>query len=241
MPKSILVTGTDTGVGKTVVTAGLAAAIRKRGIDAGVMKVAATGCTFADGYAVSADTQFLRAVTGVTEPDWMIAPICLEPPVAPAVAARMTGVPIAWGRVREGLNDLLERHPVVLAEGVGGFLVPVDDEMLLADIAGRLGMTVLIVARPGLGTINHTLLTIEAVQMRDLRVAGVVFCETFADEEDVSTATNAGEIERIAGVHILGTLPFDPELSVEECRPGRLVEHVEEHLDVEGFIRRECG
>ncbi|HUW57600.1 MAG TPA: dethiobiotin synthase [Planctomycetota bacterium] len=241
MSKAILVTGTDTGVGKTVVTAGLAAALRARGIDAGVMKVAATGCTVADGYTVSADTQFLRAVTGVTEPDWMLAPICLESPLAPAVAARRTGLPVSWKQIKQGLNDLLERHPVVLAEGVGGFLVPIDEETLLSDVAERLGMTVLIVARPGLGTINHTLLTIEAVQMRGLRVAGVVFCETFEDEEDGSTATNPGEIERIAGVHILGTLPFDPELSVEECRPGRLVESVEEHLDVEGFIRRECA
>ncbi|KPJ52438.1 MAG: hypothetical protein AMS16_06370 [Planctomycetes bacterium DG_58] len=241
MSSVILVTGTDTAVGKTVVTAGLAAAIRSRGIDAGVMKVAATGCTISDGYICSADTQFLRALTGVTEPDWMIAPICLEPPLAPAVAARLTGVGVSWDQVKQGVVDLCERHPVVLVEGVGGLLVPLDDEMLLADVAERLGMTVLIVARPGLGTINHTLLTIEAVQMRELRVAGVVFCQTFEDEEDVSTATNPAEIERIAGVHILGTLPFDPELSVEECRAGRLVELVEEHLDVEGFIRRECS
>lgn len=239
----ILVTGTDTGVGKTVVTAGLSAALRARGIDAGVMKPVASGCPLDDdGYVHSPDTSFLRVVSGVDDPEFMITPVCLEPPLAPAVAARASGVPVQMKDVRQALVDLRERHSVVLVEGVGGFLVPLDDETLLGDLAERLGMTALIVARPGLGTINHTLLTIEAVQMRDLRVAGVVFCETpeCGPENDESIATNAGEIERIAGVHMLGMLPFDAGLSVEECRPGRLAELVEEHLDVEGFIRREC-
>lgn len=241
MSTVILVTGTDTGVGKTVVTAGLAAALRSRGMDAGVMKPVASGCTVADGVTYSPDTDFLRALTGVAEPDWMITPVCLEPPVAPSVAARQTRGVVSLALIRQSLSDLCERHPVVLVEGVGGFLVPIDDETLLADIAEQLGMTVLIVARPGLGTINHTLLTIEAVQMRELRLAGVVFNHTFEGGEDASSATNPGEIERIAGVRILGTLPFDAELSVEGARPGNLVELVERHLDVEGFIRRECA
>jgi len=240
MSKVILITGTDTGVGKTVVTAGLVAALRARGIDAGVMKPVASGCTIADGVMYSPDTDFLRTVTGVTEPDFMVTPVMLEPPLAPAVASRMTGVPVTVNQIQVGLYNLTERHPVVLVEGVGGFLVPVNDEMLMSDLAEKLCDSVLIVARSGLGTINHTLLTIEAVQMRGLRVAGVVFNHAYADDVDASTDTNPAEIERIAGVHLLGTLPFDPELSVEACSPGALVESVETNLDVEGFIRREC-
>jgi dethiobiotin synthetase len=153
----------------------------------------------------------------------------------------MSGVTTVLRDMRQGLIDLMERHPVVLVEGVGGFLVPLDDQTLLADFAEKAAMTVLIVARCGLGTINHTLLTIEAVQMRGLRIAGVVFDETSADASDESAATNPTEIERLSGMHILGTLPFVPDLSVEQCVPGQLVDLVEHHLDVEGFIRRELS
>jgi dethiobiotin synthetase len=240
MSTVILVTGTDTGVGKTVVTAGLAGALRRRGVNAGVMKPVATGCTVADGLPHSSDTDFLRAVTGVEEPDWMITPVCLEPPLAPAVAARITGVVVSVNLITQNLYDLCDRHPVVLVEGIGGFLVPLNDETLLSEFAEQMDMTVLIVARPGLGTINHTLLTVEAVRLRNLRIAGVVFNQTRPDETDASTDTNPGEIERIAGIRILGTLPFDPELSVEDRVPGNLVELVEANLDVRGFIDREC-
>ncbi|HUV39870.1 MAG TPA: dethiobiotin synthase [Planctomycetota bacterium] len=239
MSRAILVTGTDTGVGKTVVTAGLAAALRARGIDVGVMKPVATGCTIADGELISPDTEFLRAATGVTEPDFMVTPVMLEPPLAPTVASRMTAAPFTFNQISTGLYDLLERHPVVLVEGVGGFLVPVTDEMLLADVAEAMKMTVLVVARPSLGTINHTLRTVEAVRMRELRIAGIVFNVTCEDDVDASSDSNVDEIERITGLRILGTLPFEPSISVEECRVGALAGLVETHLDVEGFMRRE--
>ena len=241
MSTAILITGTDTGVGKTVVTAGLATALRRRGINAGVMKPVATGCVRDEnGDFLSPDTEFLCAVTGVEDPYFMVTPVCLEPALAPAAAARTSGVTGVVEDMRQSFHDLMERHPVLLVEGVGGFLVPLDDETLLADFAGKLAMTVLIVARCGLGTINHTLLTIEAVRARGLRIAGLVFNHASADDSDASAATNPGEIERFAGVHMLGTLPFEAGLSVENCTPGRLVELVEQHLDVEGFIRREC-
>jgi dethiobiotin synthetase len=238
-------------VGKTVVTAALAGALRRRRINAGVMKPVATGCkwtgagspgtdAFSQASLFSPDTNFLRAATGVTEPDFMLTPVCLEPPLAPAVAARMTATTLSMRQIAIGLLELCERHDVVLVEGVGGFLVPLDDETLLSDVAQRMKMTVLVVARPTLGTINHTLLTVEAVWRRELRIAGVVFCETRSGQRDASTATNADEIARISGVRILGTLPYDPETSVEECRIGRIIDLAEENLDIEGFIRREC-
>jgi dethiobiotin synthetase len=242
MSKVILITGTDTGVGKTVVTAGLAAALRRRGVKAGVMKPVATGCARDEhGDFISPDTEFLCEVSGVQDPYNLVTPVCLEAALAPAVAARMSGITTVVEDMRQGLSDLMERHPVVLVEGVGGFLVPLDEETLLGDFAEKAGMTVVVVARCGLGTINHTLLTIEAVQTRGLRIAGIVFHETSADAADASVATNPGEIERFAGVHMLGTLPFVPELSVEKCVAGGLVEFVEKHLDVEGFLRRECS
>ena len=136
---------------------------------------------------------------------------------------------------------MCEAHEIVLVEGVGGALVPINDELMMIDLPAKLGMPVLVVARAGLGTINHTLLTLEAIQMRGMRVAGVAFNNTYEDADDMSVETNSAEIERFAGVHMLGTLPFDAELSVENCVPGRLVESIEECLDVDGLIRRELG
>jgi dethiobiotin synthetase len=240
MRKTILVTGTDTGVGKTVVGGALAGALRRKGINAGVMKPVATGCATEDGEAFSLDTRFLRAVSGVEEPDFMLTPVALEPPLAPAVATRMTSAEWSARQVSIALEELLDRHPIVFVEGVGGFMVPLNNELLVCDFAKRHGMTVVVVARPTIGTINHALLTVEAAWRRDLRVAGVVFSQTRADDRDLSTETNAAEIARISGVRILGTLPFDPEASVEGLRPGRLVDLALEHLDITGFIEREC-
>ena len=242
MGNTILVTGTDTGVGKTVVTAALAGAMCRRDVDVGVLKPIASGCSVsADGQLYSPDADFLRLATGVEEPDFMISPVCLEPPLAPSVAARLMGARVSEAVILQSVKDLSERHEVLLVEGIGGILVPIDDEALVVDLAERFGMSVLIVARPNLGTINHTLLTIEAIQMRELRVAGVVFCETSNDASDESTATNATEIERITGVHMLGTLPFDAEVDVAGGQLGRIIELADEHLDVDGLVRRECS
>ena len=239
MRKAIFVTGTDTGVGKTVVAAALAGALRRRGVDAGVMKPVATGCTIADGEVFCADTNFLRAAAGLTEPDFMITPVALEPPLAPSVAARRASTPFTIRQLTIALEELLERHDVVLVEGIGGLLVPLDDETLVIDLVEKMRASLLIVARPTLGTINHTLLTIEAAWRREIRIAGVVFCETRPGDRDVSTDTNAGEIVRVSGVRFLGTLPFDPDASVADCRVGRIVDLALKHLDVDGIIERE--
>ena len=242
MGKAILVVGTDTGVGKTVVTGALAGALNRRGVRAGVMKPIASGCLRdANGTLYSPDTEFLRAATGIVEADFTLTQVYLEAPLAPAVAARVSGEAVSLRDIRPALFDLSDRYDVVLVESVGGFMVPIDDETLFSDLAERLELPVLIVARCGLGTINHTLLTIEAVKMRELRTAGFVFCRTSAEPLDLSAETNAAEIQRIAGVHFLGTLPFDPGAGVERCAPGRIVELAEQHLDVEGFIRREIA
>ncbi len=237
--KTFLVTGTDTGVGKTVVTGALAGALRRKGVNAGIMKPVASGCERTEGGPNCVDARFLRAASGVSEPDFMLTPVALEPPLAPSVAARIGGASWTWNAVNVAVEELLDRHPVLLIEGVGGLMVPLDDETLLLDFAERRKMTIVVVARPTLGTINQTLLTVAAAWHRELRVAGIVYCETRPDDRDLSTGTNAPEIARISGVHNLGTLPFDPAVSVDACRPGRIVDSALANLDIDGFIERE--
>jgi dethiobiotin synthetase len=194
----LLVTGTDTGVGKTYVTAALAAACAASGRRVAVLKAAQTGD--------DDDAAWIAArVPGIT----VRTALRYGAPVAPVVAARLEGAPepslepiVAAAReLRAGADGLL-------VEGSGGLLVPISERETFADLALALDLPLLIVARPGLGTLNHTALTAEVARARGIEVAGVVVCGTSADP-DVAERTNLDELRRIAP--LLGTLPHDPD------------------------------
>jgi dethiobiotin synthetase len=183
--RGLFVTGTDTGVGKTVVACGLAAWCRLAGLDVGVMKPVATGGrwvrlpagrTGGDGTSrlVSDDAIRLARAAGAMD-DWaLINPVCFEEPVAPWTAARRGRTAIRLERVQQAYRVLAERHDVLIVEGIGGLLVPLAAETTVADMAARMGLPLLIVARPGLGTLNHTLLTVRVAEQLRLSCAGVV-------------------------------------------------------------------
>jgi dethiobiotin synthetase len=195
---ALFVTGTDTGVGKTTVSAGILAALRARGHRVAALKPGETGCADLDA---PADLTLLRDAGGDAA-----GPCRWRTPVAPAVAARREGVPFSLDAVFAARAELLARDPaLLLVEGAGGLLVPYDDDMLGAHLARALGHPLLVVARASLGTINHTLLTISEARRHDLRVAGVILSRVVAergpDEDD-----NAAEITRRARVPVLGTV-----------------------------------
>ncbi len=226
------VTATDTEVGKTVVAAGAAMALRARGLDVGVMKpVASGGVESPAGQLVSADAVFLKMAADADDPLSLINPVCLRAPLAPTVAAQMEGRRIDLEAIRSAYAALSERHDALVVEGVGGLLVPVAHETNVADLAGEMGLPLIIVARPGLGTINHTLLTLEAAAHRGLRVAGVVISR-YPREPGDAERTNPEVIEREGGVPVLGLLPDDPSISVEEGRLGRLAELFRAHVEL---------
>ena len=166
----IFISGTDTGVGKTVVTAALARGLRALGVDVGVMKPVETGVT-ARG---PEDAQTLREAAGVTDDLSLVCPIQLALPAAPEAAGRFEAREVPIARIEEAFGILQARHRVMLVEGAGGLLVPLDSKITMADLAGRLRLPVLLVARACLGTINHTLLSIEACERRGLEWLGVV-------------------------------------------------------------------
>lgn len=228
MHKGLFITGTDTGVGKTAVAGGLAAALRKRGIDVGVFKPVASGGT--------ADARFLKAASGIADPVEAIAPVRLAEPLSPNVAAEREGRRLDLEPILSAFARL--DHEYILVEGIGGLLVPLRDDLLVADLAAALGLPLLVVARAGLGTINHTLLTLEAAAARNLNVLGVVYNATQPGSPDAAAQTSPAVIARISGVPSLGTLPFDPDLDVDACRPGRMPERVERHLDLDRIFPR---
>ena len=217
----LFVTGTDTGVGKTVVTAALALALHARGVDAGVVKPVQSGALADDP---EGDAALLKRWTGVPESVDEIAPYCFAAPLAPLIAAELEGCAVSLADAAAAVEAVAARHEAVLVEGAGGLLVPAGPGWTIGDLAAELGLPLLVVARAGLGTVNHTALTVLAARQLGLRVAGVVL----NGPADDSSRENARMIEELAEVQMLGHTPaLDGELTTE-----RLLLLAEENLDV---------
>src|ERR1041384_4671727 len=170
MMRAFLVTGTDTGVGKTVVSGGIAAALARRGIDVGGMKPFATGAKRRGGRLWSEDADFLRRASGVQDPLELINPVCLRPPLAPSMAAEVAKKKIDLRAVWSAYRTLRARHSTIIVEGVGGLLVPLLTGVRGAHFARKLRLPLLIVTRPSLGTLNHSALTVHAARSFGLKV-----------------------------------------------------------------------
>ncbi len=222
----LFVTATDTGVGKTVLTAGLAIALRARGHSVGVVKPVQSGALAGDP---DGDAVLLKRWTGVAEPVDEIAPYCFAAPLAPLVAAEREGRAVDRADVVERVRALADRYEAILVEGAGGLLVPVGEDWTVADLAVSLGLPLVVVARAGLGTVNHTALTVLAARQLGLEPIGVVL----NGAADASSRTNARLIERLAGVPVLGQTPW----LEGELTPERLGTLVEEHVDVDALAR----
>lgn len=215
MFSSLFVAGTDTGVGKTLVTSLIALKLRQAGVDAGVMKPFASGCERLDGALVSEDAVFLKQATGVEDELDLINPIRLEEPLAPLVAARRAGVSTTgWkSEVLEAYQELRRRHECVLVEGVGGLLVPVGEENGLiwtcVDLISEWMLPVTLVARRRLGTINHTLLTTSIPLPSPAQFVSLVFCDAEpVPGGDVAAETSPDLLAEITGLPIWGQVPW---------------------------------
>jgi dethiobiotin synthetase len=201
--RGLFVTATDTGVGKTEVACALVSGARAAGLDVGVMKPAQSGVTAAE----PSDAERLLAAAGGGDPFELVCPYQFEAPLAPGVAARLGGVEISMARILEAARALAARHAALVVEGAGGLLVPLTERETYADLAVALGLPVLVVARAGLGTVNHAALTVEALRSRGLVVAGLVLNRT-GPQDDPSVPHNAAELEKLTGAPVLATLPF---------------------------------
>lgn len=205
--RAIFITGTDTGVGKSVVCAGLAAAFRRKGLDVGVMKPIATGGIRRDGRLVSTDAEFLIRAAQSRDPIELVSPIVLQTPVAPSEAARLEGMSVNLARVWKAYRVLRFMHEVLLIEGIGGLLVPLADRYYVADLVSRMDIPILIVTRPSLGTINHTLLTVRVAQDYRISILGLIM-NSSVRQVGPAEETAIPALEANANVPILGEVPF---------------------------------
>lgn len=168
------VTGTDTGVGKTLVTCGLLKAFALRGMKAAGMKPVASGAEPRAGALVNADVEQLIEAGNVIAPREHVNPYCFAPPIAPHIAARQAGVTISLDRIEESFRALAALADVVVVEGVGGFRVPLGANGDASDLAARLALPLVLVVGLRLGCLNHALLTAEAIRARGLKLTAWV-------------------------------------------------------------------
>lgn len=211
--KSIFVTGTDTGVGKTLVTCGLAAAARRRGLVVGVFKPAETGCpTGSDGGLEPEDAARLRFFSGSRLDRQTICPYALRAPLAPAVAAQREGVRIDPEDLRQRHDAIAAAHDVTFIEGAGGLLVPVTPSQTFADLALQWRAPLLVVVGSRLGAINHALLTVHHARSIGLDVIGYVI-NFLGAVPDLAAESNVSVLSAWLGPP-LGVIPY---LGAIEC------------------------
>jgi dethiobiotin synthetase len=200
--RGLFVTGTDTGVGKTTVSVALLRLARRRGLTPIPFKPAETGC---DSGATDARALWLAARPPVAESD-----VCLYAfrlPAAPAQAAAAEGAHIDLERIAHRASVLAAKGDFLLVEGAGGLLVPYGDGLTCADIAARLRLPLLVVARTALGTVNHTALTLREAARASLEIAGLILNRTTQTEQPHEEG-NADLITKLTGRRPLGTLPW---------------------------------
>ncbi len=208
MVKGIFVTGTDTGVGKTVVTGLLGRFLAERGVNVVTQKWVQTGCKGVSE-DIEAHIRFMDGDKGFFDKyTEEMAPYIFEFPSSPHLAAALEEKSIDTGRIESAFRRLAQDFDYVIAEGAGGALVPVSEKELMIDIAEKLALPVLVVARNRLGAINQTLLTVEALKRRGLKIAGIVFNHLGGGSNEVVLKDNLQIITKLSGVKVLGELPF---------------------------------
>ena len=237
-PRGIFITGTDTGVGKTVVACALAAWCRRQGIDVGVMKPIATGGrrVRAGGLRrlVSEDAIRLARAVGTCDAWHLVNPVCFKEPLAPWTAALRAHASIRLDVVHRAFHELCARHEFVIVEGVGGLLVPLSVRLTVADLAKQFRLPLLLVARPGLGTLNHTLLSLQCIRHLQLPLRGIVINHAKPPPTDamarVAQRTNPGILRQVGRVPVLGELPFSTHATDDRVPASRLSSWIARHL-----------
>ncbi len=233
MKQGLFITGTDTGVGKTLVAAALASFLKSEGVDVGVMKPIESGCPRQGGKLVPLDALFLSEVTECEDDLELINPCRLEAPLAPSLAAEREGVEIDLGKLVECFQTIKEKHDFILVEGAGGLLVPLRERYLISDLIQLFQLPLLIVAASRLGAINHTLLTVRCAQSLKIEVVGVIL-NNLEEEGDLASQSNSFLLQQLLDVPLLCVIPFIPRVS--ELKKEELAALIRERISLSVLV-----
>lgn len=203
LSRGVFITGTDTGVGKTLVAAALARHLRDLGLRVGVMKPVETGV--ADPGLEGPDAALLRWASDCRAPLEDVAPLRMRRALAPATAAEKDKIFVDFHGLVDACQRLRKAYDFVIVEGAGGLMVPLAGGLLIADLARAMGLPLLVVCRPNLGTINHTLLTVFSAKTMDLSVAGFLINDMPAQPDEAMEAAPHA-LASLASTDLLGVL-----------------------------------
>lgn len=217
--KSIFIAGTDTGIGKTIIAGGLASALRIKGFKVGVMKPISCGGR--------EDAEYLRACAGVRDDLDLVNPIYLREPLSPNVAALIEKQKIDLKLIRKSLELFKKKYDYLVVEGCGGLLVPITDRFWVIDLIPFMKAEVILVSRSGLGAINHSLLSLEALRKREIQTLGVIFNRLGGGELSVPEKTNPKVISKLGRTPSLGMFPY-----MKSCHSNCVGKAFIKHIDL---------
>lgn len=220
----IFITGTGTEIGKTVIAGGIAASLKRSRVNVGVMKPISSGDT--------SDAQFLQHVAQVDDPIASINPIQLHHPLAPSVSARLEGIQLDLAIIKTAFTKLKKKYDFLIVEGVGGIAVPLNDDFLVAHLISQLELPVLIVANAGLGTINHTVLTVAFARQFNLQIAGIVLNQFHSGTAGLAEQTNPAEIERLTQVPVIGVVPYEKRVDTPKPDVKFFADFINQHVEL---------
>jgi dethiobiotin synthetase len=239
MPKGFFVTGTDTGVGKTVITAALIKAIGLLGLKACGMKPIETGCLTEirdqrseirdkNKLLIPLDGMFLKKMADMDDSIDLVTPIRFESPLSPLTASEIEGTSVDLEKIQKAYDDLSRNYDVIIVEGIGGLLVPIKRDYFVLDLARDFGLPIIVVSRPGLGTLNHTLLTVNYAIKEGLDVAGIIINYSQPPEGTLAENTNPEVIKQISPVPLIGIFPY-----LKDFKSSTIEKAVVKNLDIE--------
>lgn len=208
---SLFITGTDTDVGKTVVTAILGLAYQEKGINVGYFKPVQSGATCKNGKLIPPDAEFCRQMLNLDIPAEQLCGYIFEPPVSPHLAAKWARMQIDPAYIKARYDLLAKQYETLLVEGTGGLLVPLAENYFIRELVKALHLPLIIVARPGLGTLNHTLLTLECARQSGIKIAGVIINRAPTIHDPV-VENNIETIAKMGKTKILAVIPDLPSL-----------------------------
>ncbi|HMK49714.1 MAG TPA: dethiobiotin synthase [Thermodesulfovibrionales bacterium] len=239
MPKGFFITGTDTGVGKTIITGALIKVISRMGFSVGGMKPIESGCLLEGNILVPSDGMFIKATAHMEEDIGLITPCCFRTPLAPLPASEIEGLPVDIKKIRRAFDDLSRKYDTLVVEGMGGLLVPITKNYFIIDMAKDFKLPTIVVARPSLGTINHTLLTVNYAIREGLQIAGIVINYSLPPEDTIAENTNPDILKQISPVPVIGIFPY-----LVDTGRAAVEKAAAEHLDTEiigSLLRRQRG
>jgi dethiobiotin synthetase len=235
--QGLFITGTDTGVGKTVVTAAILAWLRHQGFSAGVMKPIETGVDCECSSPANSDALFLMECGGIEDDLAEVCPIRMKPAASPFQAALIENRTLQPESILSAYRSLAEKYDWMLVEGVGGIRVPITRDYGVVDLIRDLDLPTVVVARYQLGTLNHTLMTLDTLKQNGIPLRGVVFNQTSLEAPDVIEQDQPRLIEELSEAKILGKFPHIDNLNTQSFSPEKLKE-LEASVDFSGLIQK---